>query len=67
MGEDERPINVELEVTDTDPGFKGNTATGGTKLAKLETGITIQVPLFINKEDIIKVDTRTGSYLERVG
>ncbi len=63
----EMPITVELEVTDTEPGFKGDTATGGTKPAKLETGITIQVPLFINKEDTIKVDTRTGSYLERVG
>jgi elongation factor P len=63
----EMPITVELEVTDTDPGFKGDTATGGTKLARLETGITIQVPLFINKQDVIKIDTRTGSYLERVG
>lgn len=62
----EMPITVELEVTDTDPGFKGDTATGGTKPAKLETGITVQVPLFINKQDVIKVDTRTGSYLERV-
>ena len=62
----ELPITVELKVIDTDPGFKGNTATAGNKPAKLETGITIQVPLFINKEDIIKVDTRTGSYLERV-
>jgi elongation factor P len=63
----ELPITIELKVIDTDPGFKGNTATGGNKPAKLETGITIQVPLFINKEDVIKVDTRTGSYLERVG
>ncbi len=63
----ELPITVELKVTDTDPGFKGNTATAGNKPAKLETGITIQVPLFINNEDVIKVDTRTGSYLERVG
>lgn len=62
----ELPITVELEVTDTDPGFKGDTATGGTKSAKLETDITIQVPLFINNQDVIKVDTRTGSYLERV-
>jgi len=53
-------------VVDTDPGFKGDTATGGNKPAKLESGITIQVPLFINKGDIIKVDTRNGSYLERV-
>jgi elongation factor P len=62
----ELPITVELKVIDTDPGFKGDTATAGNKPAKLETGITIQVPLFINNEDIIKVDTRTGSYLERV-
>ena len=63
----ELPITVELKVTDTEPGFKGDTATAGTKPAKLETGIDIQVPLFINKGDIVKVDTRTGNYLERVG
>jgi elongation factor P len=63
----EIPITVELEVTDTDPGLKGDTATGGTKLAGLETGITTQVPLFINNGDVIKIDTRTGNYLERVG
>jgi len=62
----ELPITVELQVIDTDPGFKGDTATAGNKPAKLETGITIQVPLFINTGDIIKVDTRSGSYLERV-
>ncbi|MEE8194078.1 MAG: elongation factor P [Dehalococcoidales bacterium] len=61
----ELPITVELEVADTEPGFKGNTATAGTKPAKLETGITIQVPLFVNKGDVIKVDTRNGNYLER--
>ena len=61
----ELPITVELEVTETDPGFKGDTATGGSKPAKLETGLTIQVPLFINQGDVIKVDTRTGTYLER--
>ena len=61
----EMPITVTLRVIDTDPGFKGNTATAGNKPATLETGITIQVPLFINQDDIIKVDTRTGSYLER--
>ncbi|MFC1958646.1 elongation factor P [Chloroflexota bacterium] len=61
----ELSITVDLEVTDTDPGFKGDTATGGTKPATLETGITIQVPLFINQGDIIKVDTRDGSYIER--
>ena len=62
----ELPITVELEVTETEPGFKGNTATGGSKSAKLETGLTVQVPLFINEGDILKVDTRSGSYLERV-
>ena len=62
----ELPIAVELEVVDTEPGFKGNTATAGNKPAKLETGVTIQVPLFINTGDAIKVDTRDGSYLERV-
>jgi len=61
----ELPVTVELQVTETDPGFKGDTATGGNKPAKLETGITIQVPLFINAGDIIKVDTRSGEYLER--
>ncbi len=62
----ELPIAVELEVVDTEPGFKGATATAGTKPAKLETGITVQVPLFVNKGDVIKVDTRTATYLERV-
>jgi len=62
----ELPITVELKVIDTGPGFKGNTATAGNKPAKLETGVTIQVPMFINNEDVIKVDTRTGTYLERV-
>ena len=62
----ELPITVELQVSETEPGFKGNTATAGTKPAKLETGITIQVPLFVDQGDSIKVDTRTGEYLERV-
>jgi len=62
----ELPITVELQVIDTGPGFKGDTATAGNKPAKLETGITIQVPLFINEGDIIKIDTRSGNYLERV-
>jgi len=62
----EMPITVELEVTDTGPSFKGDTATAGNKPATLETGITIQVPMFVNQGDIIKVDTRNGSYLERV-
>jgi len=62
----EIPAAVELEVTDTGPGFKGDTATAGNKPATLETGLTIQVPMFINNGDVVKVDTRTGSYLERV-
>ena len=62
----ELPTAVELKVTNTDPGFKGDTATAGNKPAKLETGVFIQVPLFINTGDRIKVDTRDGSYLERV-
>lgn len=61
----ELPITVELEVTETDPGFKGDTATSGNKPAKMETGLMIQVPLFINEGDTIKVDTRTGTYIER--
>ena len=61
----ELPVAVELEVIATDPGFKGDTATGGNKPATLETGFTVQVPLFINEGDIIKVDTRSGEYLER--
>jgi elongation factor P len=61
----ELPVAVELEITSTEPGFKGDTATGGSKPATLETGLTIQVPLFVNEGDTIKVDTRTGEYLER--
>jgi len=61
----EMPITVELEVIETDPGFKGDTATSGNKAAKLETGVTIQVPLFINQGDVLKIDTRTGTYIER--
>jgi len=61
----ELPVAVDLKVADTGPGFKGNTASAGSKPAKLETGITIQVPFFINTGDIIKVDTRSGQYLER--
>jgi elongation factor P len=59
-------VSVELKVTETGPGFKGDTASAGSKPAKLETGITIKVPFFINTGDVIKVDTRTGEYLERV-
>jgi elongation factor P len=62
----ELPTAVELEVSETGPGFKGDTATPGGKPATLETGIVIQVPLFINSSDVVKVDTRTGEYLERV-
>jgi elongation factor P len=62
----ELPTAVELEVTQTDPGFRGDTATGGSKPAILETGLSVSVPLFISEGDHIKVDTRTGAYLERV-
>ncbi len=61
------PVAVELQVAETGPGFKGNTASAGSKPAVMETGITIQVPFFINTGDVIKVDTRSGEYLERVG
>ena len=61
----EPPFFVELEVTKTDPGFKGDTATNATKPAILETGAEIKVPLFIEEGDRIKVDTRTGEYMER--
>ncbi|MBP2649321.1 MAG: Elongation factor [Firmicutes bacterium] len=59
------PYSVELEVIETDPGVRGDTATGGTKQAKLETGYVVKVPLFINIGDVLKIDTRTGDYLER--
>jgi elongation factor P len=62
----ELPITVELEVTETEPGFKGDTATGGTKPATLETGLVVQVPLFVSQGEKIKVDTRSATYLERV-
>ncbi|NCO66083.1 MAG: elongation factor P [Candidatus Aquicultor secundus] len=62
----ELPTAVELEVTHTEPGVKGDTASGGTKPATLETGAVVQVPLFINVGDMIKVDTRTGDYITRV-
>lgn len=61
----EPPTFVELQVTETEPGFKGNTATNATKPAKLETGAEIRVPLFINEGDMIRIDTRTGEYMER--
>ncbi|MBO5726285.1 MAG: elongation factor P, partial [Clostridia bacterium] len=61
----EPPTFVELQITETDPGFKGDTATNALKPAKLETGAEIRVPLFINEGDMIRIDTRTGEYMER--
>ena len=67
----ERPISIELpnfvnlKVTETDPGLKGDTAQGGTKKAIMETGLQVNVPLFINEEELLKIDTRTGEYVER--
>lgn len=60
------PNFVEFKITHTEPGIKGDTAKGGTKPAEIETGATVQVPLFVNEKDRIKVDTRTGGYVERV-
>lgn len=62
----EPPLFVELEITDTEPGFKGDTAQGATKPATVETGATVYVPLFVDNGDKIKIDTRTGEYLSRV-
>ncbi|NLN87537.1 MAG: elongation factor P [Syntrophomonadaceae bacterium] len=62
----EMPNFVELEVIDTEPGVKGDTATGATKSARLETGASVQVPLFVNTGDRLRIDTRTGEYMERV-
>ena len=62
----EPPPHVDLEVSETDPGLKGDTATGGTKPATLETGLVVQVPLFVNVGDRIRVDTRSNEYLTRV-
>ncbi|MET9779764.1 elongation factor P [Nocardiopsis alba] len=62
----EMPAAVDLEITQTDPGVQGDRSTGGTKPATVETGATIQVPLFINQGERVKVDTRTGDYLGRV-
>lgn len=59
------PNSVELEVIETDPGIRGDTATGGTKPAKVETGYVVKVPLFINIGDVLRIDTRTGDYIER--
>jgi elongation factor P len=62
----ELPHSVELEVVETDPGYKGDTAAGGSKPASLQTGLVVQVPFFINVGDILRIDTRTGAYIERV-
>jgi elongation factor P len=63
----ELPSSVVLSILQTDPGFKGDTATGGTKPATLETGLVVSVPLFLSEGDQVKVDTRSGEYIERVG
>ena len=62
----EMPITVELKVVETVPGVRGDSANAGTKPAQLETGATVNVPLFINEGDLLKIDTRTGDYIERV-
>lgn len=62
----EPPLFVELAITETEPGFKGDTAQGATKPATVETGAQVNVPLFVNEGDVIKIDTRTGEYLSRV-
>ena len=62
----EPPMFVELEITETDPGFKGDTVQGGTKPATLETGAVVQVPMFVNTGDKVKIDTRDGRYITRV-
>ena len=62
----ELPIFVELEVTQTDPGVRGDTASGGTKPAVLETGASVQVPLFVETGNVLKIDTRSDAYVERV-
>ena len=59
------PNSVELRVVETEPGIRGDTATGGVKPAKMETGYVVKVPLFINEGDVLRIDTRTGAYLER--
>ena len=60
------PVSVDLKVTQTDPGFAGNTATGAKKNATLETGLVVQVPLFVNEGDMLRIDTRTGEYMTRL-
>ncbi len=61
------PAHVELKIVETDPGMRGDTVTGGTKLAKLETGAQVKVPLFVNQGEVIRVDTRSASYIARAG
>lgn len=61
----ELPFSVELTVAETEPGIKGDTASGGSKPAKMETGLVVQVPFFINVGDVLRIDTRTGDYIER--
>jgi elongation factor P len=60
------PVTVDLTVTQTDPGFAGDTATGAKKAATLETGLVVQVPLFVNAGDTLRIDTRNGEYVTRV-
>jgi elongation factor P len=60
------PVSVDLVVTQTDPGFAGDTATGARKAATLETGLVVQVPLFVNEGDLLRIDTRTGEYMTRL-
>jgi elongation factor P len=62
----ELPTTVDLKVTETAPGFRGDTAAGGGKPATVETGLTLNVPFFVNEGDVIRVDTRSGAYVERV-
>ncbi len=59
------PAHVELKVVETDPGLRGDTATGGQKPAKMETGAMVRVPLFVNEGDVLRIDTRTGDYISR--
>jgi len=62
----ELPLTVDLEITETEPGVRGDTVSGTTKPARVETGASVQVPLFVNQGDRIRVDTRSGSYIERL-
>lgn len=62
----ELPITVDLRIEETEPGFRGDTASGGTKPARLETGLVVNVPLFVSQGETVRIDTRTGTYMERV-